>query len=680
MRKVVPFTTAFVWLLLIAPSALALDSSQPPGDNFDLSHWYLQLPTHDGELTGTSGTVDSASTSELVGGFTNDYFYTGPDGAMTFWAPDNGARTGGSSHPRSELREELVPGNTAVNWMPYGTHILTATCVVSNVPSDANKVCIAQIHQFAGANIPMTMILFYNGTIYANYWSDGSDNNSVAQWHYGAFDLGSIINYRIEVENGLLSVAVNGVTNSFDLFNQGTNWEASSNAVCFKAGAYSQTANTCDCSTDGACVAFYSLTRYHAPNITNQPVSFTTNEGANASFNVGTSGNGALSYQWWFNATNLLAGATNAVLTLTNVSPANAGSYRVVVSDSTSSFMSITSAAAGLTVILSGTNMLFSTPGTTTWICPPDVNSIRVECWGGGGAGGSALRTPDTSNVEYGGGGAGGAYARVNNYPVTPGQTYYVMVGAGGLAATGTLTNDTRVPGSDSWFNSANEDPIGTNGCLARGGDGGECAVGNTAASRYGLGGVGSTYGCIGDVSFAGGNGGQLTASTGYGGSGGGSGGTESNGNPGGTNGVATPAVIGGGPGGAPNPTGGSSGPGQAPVTGPGGGGGGARATTQRTGGNGADGQVLLTYMITTNEVVEPAKVIIHAVLASPQKFQLNCTGTPLATYLVEAKNNLMDLAWLPIATNVANSNGVCTFTDPDFTNFPQRFYRLAAP
>jgi Alginate lyase/Immunoglobulin domain len=331
--------------------AKALDSSLPPGSNFDLSHWYLQLPTSGGVLTGTSGTVDSASTAQLVAGFTNAYFYTGPDGAMTFWVPDDGATTSGSTHPRSELREELVPGNTGANWTPYGTHILTAACVVSNVPSDTQKVCIGQIHENAGGGVPMVMIMYSTTSsgLYVNYWSDGN-NNSSASWKYGSPPIGSTISYQIVVVNGVLSVAINGITNRFDLFNNWANWANPANAVYFKAGDYNQTDNTCGCSTDGARVAFYSLTPYHAPSITNQPAGVTVNAGTNVTFTVGASGNGLLSYQWWLNATNLLTGATNSSLIITNVSATNAGNYIVVVGDNTPSFNSVTSSVATLTV------------------------------------------------------------------------------------------------------------------------------------------------------------------------------------------------------------------------------------------------------------------------------------------------------------------------------------------
>src|SRR4051812_36812823 len=54
---------------------------------------------------------------------------------------------------------------------------------------------------------------------------------------------------------------------------------------------------------------------------------------------------------------------------------------------------------------------------TSTWTAPAGVTKIVVECWGGGGAGGSATRS---SGTAYGGGGAGGAYAK-STLTVVPG-------------------------------------------------------------------------------------------------------------------------------------------------------------------------------------------------------------------------------------------------------------------
>lgn len=75
------------------------------------------------------------------------------------------------------------------------------------------------------------------------------------------------------------------------------------------------------------------LTVLYPPAITNQPKSVPFNAGSNITFSVGATGGAPLSYQWYFNITNLVVGATNAILTITNASIANIGAYSVVVSN-----------------------------------------------------------------------------------------------------------------------------------------------------------------------------------------------------------------------------------------------------------------------------------------------------------------------------------------------------------
>lgn len=83
------------------------------------------------------------------------------------------------------------------------------------------------------------------------------------------------------------------------------------------------------------------------PVITFQPQDQALNMFGNANFAVVVSGSGALRYQWFFNQTNALPSATNATLTVTNVQPADAGNYSVVVSNT---FGSATSRLAALTI------------------------------------------------------------------------------------------------------------------------------------------------------------------------------------------------------------------------------------------------------------------------------------------------------------------------------------------
>jgi hypothetical protein len=83
------------------------------------------------------------------------------------------------------------------------------------------------------------------------------------------------------------------------------------------------------------------------PSITTQPQNQAINVGSSATFNVTATGSAPLNYQWWFNGTNLLAGATNSSLTLTNVQMDDAGNYSMVVTNTAGS---VTSSNAVLTV------------------------------------------------------------------------------------------------------------------------------------------------------------------------------------------------------------------------------------------------------------------------------------------------------------------------------------------
>jgi glucose/arabinose dehydrogenase len=83
-----------------------------------------------------------------------------------------------------------------------------------------------------------------------------------------------------------------------------------------------------------------------APVITQQPAAATVSAGQPATFSVTATGTAPLSYQWQKNNTNI-SGATNASYTIASVQAADAGAYRVVVSNAVGS---VTSSAAQLTV------------------------------------------------------------------------------------------------------------------------------------------------------------------------------------------------------------------------------------------------------------------------------------------------------------------------------------------
>jgi len=203
-------------VLLVPMAARALDPNLPPSGNFDLSHWYLGLPVD--SSGGTTGDSASIPTAQLLAGFTNAlYFYTGPDGAMTFWAPVTGATTSGSSYPRSELRELISPPATTNNWLGFGLHTLDAQLKVLEVPS-TKKVIIGQIHGFTGSALPLVKIQYNNGVIEGLVKTNADNDASDFKFTYANVGLSNIVTYQIKVLSGLVSIAVNGATNSMNVF------------------------------------------------------------------------------------------------------------------------------------------------------------------------------------------------------------------------------------------------------------------------------------------------------------------------------------------------------------------------------------------------------------------------------------------------------------------------------
>jgi len=60
-------------------------------------------------------------------------------------------------------------------------------------------------------------------------------------------------------------------------------------------------------------------------------------------------------------------------------------------------------------------------------------------------------------------------------------------------------------------------------------------------------------------------------------------------------------------------------------------------------------------------------------------QFSFDVTGTPDIPIVIEAATNLTNGAWVPLQTGLL-SGGLLHFTDPSWTNFPARFYRIRWP
>lgn len=87
---------------------------------------------------------------------------------------------------------------------------------------------------------------------------------------------------------------------------------------------------------------------------------------------------------------------------------------------------------------------VYTTPGTYTWVCPSGVTSVNAVCIGGGAG-------QVTRNFNAADGGGGGGLGWANSIAVTPGNSYTVVVGAGGTAdnvgGTSYFINTTTVRG-----------------------------------------------------------------------------------------------------------------------------------------------------------------------------------------------------------------------------------------
>jgi hypothetical protein len=227
-----------------------ISSSVAPGGNFKLSVWELQEPV------GSAGHPTTISSSKLQGsnGFTDKYFYTGSDGAMTFWAPEKGVTTANSSYARSELREMNSDGSAA-NWKLGGTNKLNATLKVVSV---TDHVTIGQIHLGTGGSStkPLLELYYYNnGDIKVGI--ENSPSGGQTPHTVGHVSVGTKFTYQIE-ESGSssLSLSINGSTTHYSIPSSFDKYK-----VYFKAGSYNQSSSSS--TTKGARVAFYALTVSH---------------------------------------------------------------------------------------------------------------------------------------------------------------------------------------------------------------------------------------------------------------------------------------------------------------------------------------------------------------------------------------------------------------------------------
>jgi hypothetical protein len=121
-----------------------------------LSGWELTLPV---SKSGSTSGNDAATVKPAK--FVKPYLTQGAHGALDFYAPSIGATTPHSLHARTELVQ--LGGWTLGD---AGTHTLTATVSVSQVPTDTHNIIVGQIHGGgADSSVPLVMLHYRGGTI-----------------------------------------------------------------------------------------------------------------------------------------------------------------------------------------------------------------------------------------------------------------------------------------------------------------------------------------------------------------------------------------------------------------------------------------------------------------------------------------------------------------------------------
>jgi hypothetical protein len=75
-----------------------------------------------------------------------------------------------------------------------------------------------------------------------------------------------------------------------------------------------------------------------------------------------------------------------------------------------------------------------------------------------------------------------------------------------------------------------------------------------------------------------------------------------------------------------------------------------------------------------------PQTILITSMRLDGGAAVIQFTGTPDQKYILQASEALKEGDWINISTNQANAAGVGIFRDAEASQFPMRFYRIAAP
>ena len=235
-----------------APRAAA---GPDPGTVLDIgtsrsNHFFLQYAV-DG-----AGSTATATQADIAAGFSSDpYFTTTPDGLrVKFQVRADSALIGGSTFPRSELRETFADGTDAAIDVLTGTHSLRTIATITHLPSADPEVVVCQLHNGTTDRISLRTQLVtgtprlrvrINGSTVAldstspinpggNDIATGNSEILDVEWEYKIVVVGGLTKIYVARADGSVGNMTTPVVTSSALTSTGSaSWY-------FKAGAYAQ--------------------------------------------------------------------------------------------------------------------------------------------------------------------------------------------------------------------------------------------------------------------------------------------------------------------------------------------------------------------------------------------------------------------------------------------------------
>lgn len=236
--------------VLSLAAALTSATQVSAAANIDYHIWSLQQP---------DGSTISSST--LVSGYSSKYFYAASDGGQAFMDPKTGSTTSGSSHPRSEMREQTTSGSNAA-WSWNGTNTMTNQAAVTlQGGGSSGATTIGQIFNSTDS-IPLVELEYTatpnsKGGNFKILYEEAKGAGTYTDLSTKAA-LGSKFTYQMSLSGGVATVSINGS----QVFSKKPSF--SGKTFYFKCGDYDQTAISGSVSTTPyTIVELYSVSVVH---------------------------------------------------------------------------------------------------------------------------------------------------------------------------------------------------------------------------------------------------------------------------------------------------------------------------------------------------------------------------------------------------------------------------------